>query len=112
MKPLKECKIKVDMRIFIEDDSLGYYQSWVCCMENVFYLLLCQVEQIFFSLLPHCMFQMLCCCYGSCNFFQENAEYIENWIHSRISHNRISRNLKQCCPGRYLLSCFDKGYDR
>ena len=45
-------------------------------------------------------------------FFQENAEYIENWIHSRISHNRISRNLRQCCPGRYLLSCFDKGYDR
>ena len=80
-------------------------------MGYVFYLLLCQVEQIFFVVTSlHVSNVMLLL--WQLQFFQENAEYIENWIHSRISHNRISRNLRQCCPGRYLLSCSDKGYDR
>ena len=59
---------------------MGYYpdyQSWVCCMEYVFYLVLCQAEQIFFVVTSlHVSDVMLLL--WQLQFFQENAEYIEN----------------------------------
>ena len=109
MKALKERKIKVDMQIF-RRRYFGLLSELGMLYGVVFYLSLCQVEQIFFRCYLIACFR----CYAvvmAAAIFQENAEYIESWIHSRISHNRISRNLRQCCPGRYLLSCFDKGYD-
>ena len=57
---------------------MGYDQSWVCCMEYVFYLLFCQVEQIFFFGVTSLRVSDVMLLLWQLQFFQENAEYIEN----------------------------------